>query len=427
MSLVSGSIGGGLGDANTFYDGIDVHAVDFLTGDAPMHPSYEDRDGAPDRCFARIDDEEYGRHVTAWSRALEQAGAADADVLDLHHLTPLNEAAARVAPDVPVVGHLHGTELEMLEAIAAGPPTGWKHAEAWARRMRRWAGQCERLIVHTAEEVESSAKTLGLSTRRFVVVPGGFDAESFRPAPVNHRKFWHRHLVEEPQGWKPGGKVGSVSYTDDQVAVLDDAVILMAIGRFTILKRLDLLIRAFENARRRTGRRVALILVGGHPGEWQGEHPVDTIKAAGAKDVFLAGWHGHDALPEFLNAADIQVHAATREQFGLVLVEGMSCGLPTIAVNRFGPKTIVKNGKTGWLVPPDDEAAFADAIVSAVDDGEERSRRGIAARRRARDRWSWPILAGSVAQVLNDAAGAGLRTDDDSAPVLPVAGPPIPG
>ncbi len=38
-------------------------------------------------------------------------------MLHLHHLTPLNEAAARVAPDVPVVGHLHGTELLMLEAI----------------------------------------------------------------------------------------------------------------------------------------------------------------------------------------------------------------------------------------------------------------------------------------------------------------------
>ena len=58
--------------------------------------------------------------MRAWARALERAGAADADVLHLHHLTPLNEAAARVAPDVPVVGHLHGTELLMLEAIAGG-------------------------------------------------------------------------------------------------------------------------------------------------------------------------------------------------------------------------------------------------------------------------------------------------------------------
>src|SRR3546814_10144363 len=101
-----------------------------------MHPSYEDRPGAPDRCFALIDDEEYERHVVAWSDALVDAGAVDADVLQLNHLTPMNEAAARVAPGVPVVGHLHGTELLMLERIAEGSPASWIHADAWASRMR---------------------------------------------------------------------------------------------------------------------------------------------------------------------------------------------------------------------------------------------------------------------------------------------------
>ena len=38
-------------------------------------------------------------HVAAWCVMLEAAGAADADVLHLHHLTPINEAAARVAQD----------------------------------------------------------------------------------------------------------------------------------------------------------------------------------------------------------------------------------------------------------------------------------------------------------------------------------------
>ncbi len=54
----------------------------------------------------------------------EEAGAAEADVLHLHHLTPIHEAASRVAPHVPVIGHLHGTELLMLEEIADGPPPG---------------------------------------------------------------------------------------------------------------------------------------------------------------------------------------------------------------------------------------------------------------------------------------------------------------
>jgi glycosyltransferase involved in cell wall biosynthesis len=419
VTVVSGSTGSGLGDASAFYEGLDVHAVDFSAGDAPMQPSYEDRPGAPDRCFARLDDSEYSSHVDAWARALEKAGAADADVLHLHHLTPLNEAAARIAPDVPVVGDLHGTELLMLERIAAGAPPSWSHADAWARRMRRWARDCERLFVHTDREIERAVGLLGVDPQTCVVVPNGFDPRRFRPGVVDRQAFWHRQLVERPQGWGPGLPVGSVTYDDSEVAALTESVVLVAVGRFTEVKRLGLLVRAFELAQRSTGRATALVLVGGHPGEWEGEHPLDVVAAGRAENVFLAGWHDHDAMPEFLNAADVQVLASVREQFGLVLVEGMACGLPAIAVDRFGPGELIEDGRTGWLVPPDDEAALADAIVATVDDGEERARRGIAAHRAATERWSWPALSIGIAQVFEDAAGSDVGSGHAASPVLP--------
>ena len=78
--------------------------------------------------------------VTAWARALQSAGAADADVLHLHHLTPLYEAAQRVAPNVPIVGHLHGTELLMLEAIE-NDPHRWPYGENGRSALRHWARQ----------------------------------------------------------------------------------------------------------------------------------------------------------------------------------------------------------------------------------------------------------------------------------------------
>src|SRR3954452_6780357 len=157
VSLVSGSlrIPGRPGDARAFYDGLDLHAVDMtealtapdaMLADPPLHPSYEDRPGAPDRVFAALDDHTYRHHVHGWARQLRAAGAAEADVLHLHHLTPINAAAAHVAPDVPVVGHLHGTELLMLEAIGADPGR-WAHARAWAERLREWAAACRQLIV----------------------------------------------------------------------------------------------------------------------------------------------------------------------------------------------------------------------------------------------------------------------------------------
>jgi len=404
VTVLSGSLGSGLGDAREFYSGLDARVVDFDAGDAPMHPSFEDRPGAPDRCFAVLDDREYGEQVRAWSRAMEKAGAVEADVLYLHHLTPMNEAAARIAPDVPIVGHLHGTELIMLERIAEGAPSHWGHAESWARRMRRWAAGCSRLIVHTIDEVAGAASLLGIDQDRFMVIPNGFNPDLFKPASLDRASFWKECLVKSPRGWRPGEPEGSVAYSEAQVEPMDDSVILVAVGRFTEVKRLSLLIRAFGDAQERASRSAALVLVGGHPGEWEGEHPVDAIEVAGVGNVFLAGWQDHADLPGFFNAADVQVLASVREQFGLVLVEGMACALPPIAVDRLGPKVIVDHGRTGWLVPPDDRPALADAITDAIDQGEERARRGIAARQDSVQRWTWPAIAGDVAGLLEEAA-----------------------
>ena len=323
VTVVAGSLsGGGHSDARRFYAGLDLVAVDFTAGDAPMHPSFEDRPDAPDPCFATVDDEAFERHVAAWSEALAAAGAATADVLHLHHLTPLHEAAARVAPGVPVVSHLHGTELLMLEQIAAGAPEHWTHARAWARRMRRWAQGSRRILLPAAAQVSRAVALLDVDPARCAVAPNGFDPETFLPRPEDRAAFWHEHLVDEPRGWRPGQGAGSVAYRGDQVARLAEGPVLISVGRFTAVKRLPLLIRAFARA---GVPEASLVIVGGHEGEWEGEHPYDAIAALDPEQrgaIFLAGWHDHDALPGFLNAADALALASVREQFGLVLVEG---------------------------------------------------------------------------------------------------------
>jgi glycosyltransferase involved in cell wall biosynthesis len=174
----------------------------------------------------------------------------------------------------------------------------------------------------------------------------------------------------------------------------------MYVGRYTAVKRIGLLVRAYARARERFSRPAPLVLLGGYPGEWEGEHPVEAIARCGLeREVFVAGWHEHDLLPEFLAASDAVVLPSVREQFGQVLVEGMACGLPAIAVDAHGPGQIVDDGATGWLVEPDDEEALADALVAAVEDPAERARRGEAAREAVRARYSWPALAGRVADV----------------------------
>jgi glycosyltransferase involved in cell wall biosynthesis len=339
--------------------------------------------------------------VRAWGREFVRAGADRADVLHLHHLTPLNEAAARTAPQVPVVGHLHGTELLMLERIADGAPPSWRHAERWASRLRAWAHRCARLVIVPAG-VERARTVLGVPPERVVGLPNGVDVELFKPHPLDRYAFWRRVLVDEPQGWLPGEPPGSARYREPDVERLAGASVLVYVGRFTAVKRLDRLIRAFARARQRLTKPVGLVLVGGHPGEWEGEHPAELVARLGVTGVFLAGWHLQEELPEFFSAADAVVLASEREQFGQVLVEGMACGLPAVATRSLGPAEIIENGRTGWLVESD-EAALAAALVEVVEDARERKRRGRAAREAACERFTWPNVAAQLAAVLEDA------------------------
>src|SRR2546425_225282 len=131
-ALAVGSLGqaGEQTHAPTFFGGFDLVTVDYSPhqqrgeGHVPFQPSYEDRPGAPDRVFAAVDDDAYERLVGVWADALDRAGAAGADLLHLHHLTPANEAALRAFPAVPVVGQLHGARPAPLRAVEAGaaPP-----------------------------------------------------------------------------------------------------------------------------------------------------------------------------------------------------------------------------------------------------------------------------------------------------------------
>jgi glycosyltransferase involved in cell wall biosynthesis len=417
VTVVTGSLGprGKESNADTFFEGFDIHSLDYtdavdapdpLRADPPMHPSFEDRPDAADRVFANVGDETFEHLVAAWQRALAEAGAADADVLHLNHLTPMHEAAIRSFADVPRVGHLHGTEMLMLNEIANGPPPGWEYADKWADRLRAWAHASARLFVLSPDAAERVPQLLGVERERVVVAPNGFDPELFDRRGVDRVELWRRWLVDEPRGWKPGGEPGSIAYEDKDLDSFRDGRVLLYVGRYTEVKRIPLLIRAHARATPRFDKPAPLVILGGYPGEYEGEHPLTVIEQTGAKDVFLAGWHGHDELALALNAADVVVLPSVHEQFGQVLVEGMACGLPVIAVNNHGPATIVDDEETGLLVPPDDEEAMADALVRIVNDDDARRRMGATAYERSRSRYSWPALAERVARVYEEVASA---------------------
>ncbi len=374
----------------------------------PFQPSYEDRPGAPDRVFASVGDDEYERLVEVWVDALERAGAARAELLHLHHLTPANEAARRAFPALPVVGQLHGTELAMLRRLEAGAPAELavrgalaaadarlggrlRAADRPARRRRRRRAVCSESRTGRSSSCRagssSTSSSAGRSSASGGLPTGGAGWSSSRSA-----------------GTRAASPAASPTRDADLWPLREAEAILLYVGRYTAVKRLPLLIRAHAQALARLERPLPLVLVGGSPGEWEGEHPLTAARAAGDEQVFLAGWRPHQQLPEALNAADLLVLPSVAEAFGLVLVEAMACGLPVLAADAHGPAQIVAPG-TGWLVPADDQHALTEALLRAASDPQQRRQRGERAHRHSRSNYGWPMIAARIADIYDQVSG----------------------
>ncbi len=97
--------------------------------------------------------------------------------------------------------------------------------------------------------------------------------------------------------------------------------------------------------------------------------------------VVLAG--AQQNVPEWMQAMDIFVHASEREPFGIVVVEAMSLGKPVIATKPGGPEEIIQDKENGLLVPANDPAGLAEAVLSYLSDPGRAARFGVAARQRA--------------------------------------------
>ncbi|MCS6813166.1 MAG: glycosyltransferase family 4 protein [Cyanobacteria bacterium] len=84
------------------------------------------------------------------------------------------------------------------------------------------------------------------------------------------------------------------------------------------------------------------------------------------------------------------------EAFGNVVIESLACGVPVIAYRRGGPAEIIQEGKTGWLVEPDNVAGLVEAILH-IDDLDRR-----ACRRQAEQEFSQQAMGDRVEQWICD-------------------------
>jgi len=121
------------------------------------------------------------------------------------------------------------------------------------------------------------------------------------------------------------------------------------------------------------------------------------------RDVIFTGFRRD--IPELLAATHLVVHAATApESFGLSLCEAMAAGRPVITTDVGGPREIVVDGATGYIVPPRAPDRVAEAVVRLLADPIRLKEMGQAARRRVEEHFDIRRTVIEVEKVLEEVA-----------------------
>jgi len=192
---------------------------------------------------------------------------------------------------------------------------------------------------------------------KVVRIPFGSDTERFAPNPE------FREQVRREQGWSP------------------ETVVLGAVGHFGPEKGIDQVLLGFLYlCCRQLPNPPLLVIVGdGTPTQRAAlRHLAEEIPPG---RVFFAG--RRPEIEKWFQSFDIFVHAPRLEAFGLVIIEAMAAGLPVVANAQSGVVDLVRDGSTGFLVPPGEPAKLAHALEQLIRKPELRKTMGEKARQTA--------------------------------------------
>lgn len=176
-----------------------------------------------------------------------------------------------------------------------------------------------------------------------------------------------------------------------------DAFVIIFLGRIHPIKRIDLLIAAFEILRA-DNIDVHLVIAGpDERGDLAGlmrsvEAHADRVHATGALD--------EDEKWEALRDADVAVQCSDSESFGLAIVEAMAAGLPVV-VSRTCPWPEIETRQCGFWVEQS-SSAIANAIGRMVTDRPAAIEMGERAAAFARERFGWDRVARLLADAYAD-------------------------
>ena len=241
----------------------------------------------------------------------------------------------------------------------------------------RAVAEADRIIAECPQDADDLRRHYQADPARIATIPCGFD-----PA-----EFW------------PMGKARA----RDALGIGRDERVILQLGRMVPRKGVDNVVRGL--ARLRTGQGIAarLLVVGGESGRPDPEATpeIGRLMAIAAEEgmadaVTFVGSRGRDALRYYYGAADVFVTTPWYEPFGITPVEAMACGTPVVGSSVGGIKATVVHGETGYLVPPDDPGALAEALARLFRHPDLLRLFGVQAYRRANALYTWKGVAEAV-------------------------------
>lgn len=308
------------------------------------------------------------------------------------------DVARAVRQTRPAVVHLHSAKAGLAGRLAVRgrvptvfQPHAWSfHAVTgataalalrWERQAARW---CQRVLCVSQDERRRGIEA-GIRAR-WSVVPNGIDTGAF-PVVAAAGPEQRRLRSALPGGLREGGPL------------------VVCVGRLCRQKGQDVLLQAWPEVTARVpGARLAL--VGAGPDD-------ERLRAAAGPGPVFAG--PTDSPAQWYGAADLVVLPSRWEGMALAPLEAMACSRPVVVSEVAGTRESLPPGQAPLcLVPPENPAALARAVVALLTAPDRRRALGEQAARHVRRAHDVRRTAGAVLRLYR-----GLVPELDTAAVPP--------
>jgi glycosyltransferase involved in cell wall biosynthesis len=240
---------------------------------------------------------------------------------------------------------------------------GWQRS--FYGRVERWlARRTDAIIAVSHDEADHAREHLQIDPKKLHVIPNGIDAIDF-PSKESARS---------------------------RLGIAPGELVVGFVGRLAPQKAPDVMLRSFATVAREAPH-VRLVMIGNGPLETETARLVDQLGLA-PRVLLLGDVVATQVMPAF----DLFCLSSRYEGLPYVLLEALAAGLPIVSTRVEGASMCITHEENGLLVPIDEPAALAAALLRVAKDDALRSQFAAASSRRA-DRFTCRQMVDDVLAV----------------------------